>query len=122
MPKETIMTATIAREALQAALASARPPILVEALPPRYFLEGHLPGAVHLPHDQVRALGPMLLPDKEADIVVYCASATCRNSHIAARALAALGYVHVSVYAGGKKDWVEAGLPLEAGGEIAQAA
>jgi len=36
----------------------------------------HLPGAINLPPDQVRALAPTLLPDKYADIVVYCASPT----------------------------------------------
>ena len=116
------MTITMTREALQAKLASARRPILVEALPPRYYLDGHLPGALHLPHDKVRELSAALLPDKNADVVVYCASDTCQNSHIAARALAALGYPNVSVYTGGKKDWGEAGLPLETGGAIAQAA
>jgi rhodanese-related sulfurtransferase len=116
------MNVTITREALQAKLASGRRPILVEALPPRYYLDGHLPGALHLPHDKVRELAPALLADKNADVVVYCASDSCQNSHIAARALAALGYANVSVYAGGKKDWVEAGLPLETGGVTAQAA
>ncbi|MGH8686579.1 MAG: rhodanese-like domain-containing protein [Burkholderiales bacterium] len=88
---------------------------LVEALPEKYYRDGHLPGARHLPHDQVRSLAPSLLPDRGAGIVVYCASATCQNSHIAARVLEQLGYGDVAVYAGGKQDWSEAGLPLEPG-------
>jgi hypothetical protein len=28
-----------------------------------------------------------------------------------------MGYTHVREYAGGKSDWVDAGLPLEADGE-----
>lgn len=88
---------------------------LLEALPEKYYRDGHLPGAKHLPHDQVRQLAPGLLPDKSAAIVVYCASATCRNSHIAAQVLAQMGYTNVAVYAGGKQDWQEAGLPLERG-------
>jgi rhodanese-related sulfurtransferase len=50
---------------------------------------------------------------RTAEIVVYCASATCQNSHIAARVLGQLGYANVRVYAGGKEDWSEAGLALE---------
>jgi rhodanese-related sulfurtransferase len=46
-------------------------------------------------------------------VVVYCASDTCANSHEAAQALEGAGYRDVSVYVGGKKDWNEAGLPLE---------
>ena len=50
---------------------------------------------------------------KDAPIVVYCASDTCMNSHQAAERLAAQGYSNVYVYAGGKKDWQQAGLKLE---------
>jgi rhodanese-related sulfurtransferase len=86
---------------------------LVEALPEKYYRDGHLPGARHLPHDQVRALAARVLPERDAEIVVYCASATCQNSHLAARVLEQLGYASVAVYPGGKQDWSEAGLPLE---------
>jgi len=47
--------------------------------------------------------------------VVYCASATCQNSHIAARVLDQMGYANVAVFDGGKQAWVEAGLKLEPG-------
>ena len=53
------------------------------------------------------------MPDKAAEVVVYCASATCQNSHIAARILEQAGYASVAVYAGGKQDWSEAGGALE---------
>jgi len=43
---------------------------------------------------------------------VYCASATCRNSDIAASQFDALGFADVRVYLEGKKDWMEAGLPV----------
>ncbi|HET9734926.1 MAG TPA: rhodanese-like domain-containing protein [Burkholderiales bacterium] len=100
----------IDRSTLQQRLGKA---ILVEALPEKYWRDWHLPGARNLPHDQVRQLAPALLPDKSAEIVVYCASATCQNSHIAGRVLEQMGYANVSVYPGGKQDWREAGLPTE---------
>lgn len=87
--------------------------VLVEALPEKYFREGHLPSARHLPLDGLEGRAAATLPDKDAAIVVYCASATCQNSHQAAERLARLGYGNVAVYAGGKKDWTEAGLALE---------
>ena len=49
---------------------------LVETLPPVTYDYAHLPGAINLPPDQVSALAPTLLPDKNAEIVVYCASPT----------------------------------------------
>lgn len=109
------MTETIDRESLRQALANGRKPRLVEALPAAYYEQGHLPGAVNIPHDAVNTLAPRLLPDKTATIVVYCASETCRNSDYAAQRLRALGYADVRTYAGGKADWIAAGLPVESG-------
>jgi rhodanese-related sulfurtransferase len=107
------MTRLVSREELQQRLVSANRPTIVEALPEKYYRDAHLPGALHLPHTEVAERAPRLLPDKSAPIVVYCASATCQNSHIAARLLEQRGYSDVSVYAGGKQDWTEAGLPVE---------
>jgi rhodanese-related sulfurtransferase len=112
---EPRMIAKIDRPTLAEALRSGTPPTLVEALPERYFLDAHLPGALNMPHDAVDALAPALLPDRQADIVVYCASAQCRNSDIAAERLQHLGYAKVRVYTDGKKDWVDAGLAVESG-------
>jgi len=114
------MIETIARDELKALLDGRSPVFLAEALPSRYFAEAHLPGAVNLPHDQVARLAPVLLPDTAAEVVVYCASETCRNSDIAAQHLMRLGYERVRVYRGGKQDWIDAGLPVESG--AAQAA
>jgi rhodanese-related sulfurtransferase len=107
------MPKLITRTELQQRLASKRPPTIVEALPEKFYRDGHLPGALHLPHTEVAERAPRLLPDKNAAIVTYCASDTCQNSHIAAKLLEQHGYTDVSVYAGGKQNWSEAGLALE---------
>lgn len=107
------MTPTISRQDLQAKIEAREPLVILEALPESYYLKGHLPGAINLPHDRVRELALRLVPDKGAAIVTYCASATCRNSHIAADTLRAMGYTDVRVYAEGKQDWIEAGLALQ---------
>lgn len=107
------MKKTIQREELAARIDRGEPIILLEALPERYFRAGHLPGARLFPHDQAAALAASTIGDPDAAVVVYCASDTCNNSREAAETLSGLGYRDVSVYAGGKKDWAEAGLPLE---------
>jgi len=107
------MTKLIDRETLNRKLKGVDAPVLVEALPEKYWRDWHLPGARHLPHDQVAELAATVLPDKGAEIVVYCASATCRNSHIAGARLEQLGYTNVAVFPGGKQDWQDAGLPVE---------
>jgi rhodanese-related sulfurtransferase len=89
--------------------------LLLEALPERYYLDAHLLGAKLLPHDQVDTLAQSVAPDKGSEIVVYCASRSCQNSHIAANRLLQLGYTKVSVYSEGKQDWINAGLPVDSG-------
>jgi rhodanese-related sulfurtransferase len=103
----------ISRHELEAKLTSRAPVVLLEALPAAYYQRGHLPGARNLPHDQVRSLAATVAPEKGAEIVVYCASATCQNSHVAAGVLSGLGYQNVRVFRGGKQEWEEAGLALE---------
>lgn len=95
---------------------------VVEALPPRYFEDAHLPGAINIPHEQVETLAPTLLPDKDAEIVVYCANTACQSSTLAARRLERLGYTRVREYEEGKEDWIGAGLPTESGPAPAVAA
>lgn len=105
----------IYRDDIHAHLRAGSAMTLVEALPEKYYRDGHLPGAIQMNHDEVREKAADRLPDKDAFIVVYCASTPCQNSRIAAQTLAAMGYARVAEYAEGKQDWVDAGLPVETG-------
>jgi rhodanese-related sulfurtransferase len=93
-------------------LRGPQPPLVAEILGPHYFASGHLPGALNLPLEAFVERAAQALPSKQREIVVYCASATCQNSDIAARKLLALGYVNVRVFRGGKAAWRDAGHPL----------
>jgi rhodanese-related sulfurtransferase len=70
------MVATINREELKAKIDRGERFRLVETLQEPAFQKAHLPGAVNLPPDRLRELAPQILPDKGAEIVVYCASPT----------------------------------------------
>ena len=109
------MVARISRDELKLKLDRSDSFVLLEALPPAYFEDAHLPGALNMPHDQVDTLAAALIPDRSTEVVVYCANLPCPNSEIAARKLIALGYASVREYAEGKEDWVAAGLPVERG-------
>jgi len=102
----------ISRAALSEALLSRSPPVVIEALDRKYYDSGHIPTARMLPLAETDRVAS-IVADKEQAVVVYCASATCQNSHQAAARLEAQGYRNVAVYAGGKADWVGAGLRLE---------
>ena len=70
------MVATITREELKQKIERGQKFQLVETLPRTAYDHAHLPGAINLPPDQVKELAPNLLPNKSADIVVYCSSPT----------------------------------------------
>lgn len=101
----------VSRQRVQDLLADGA--VAVEALGQEHHASGHLPGAVNLPLEALDRAADVL-PDKDASVVVYCADASCPNSTIAAERLVELGYRKVYEYVDGKKDWVEAGLALEA--------
>ena len=106
------MVEKITLDELQQRLEANPELVLVEALPEQYFRHSHIPGAININHDEVDERAPELLPDRDAEIVVYCASGPCKNSGIASARLAALGYTNVRDYHEGKAEWVEAGLPV----------
>ena len=53
------------------------------------------------------------LPDKGADIVVCWMDPDRATSEETVRGLAEVGYESGRRYAGGKQDWIDAGLPVE---------
>jgi rhodanese-related sulfurtransferase len=67
---------TISREELKGKIDRGEAFTLVETLQEVAYRHEHLPGAVNLPPDRVRELAPTLLPDKSAEIIVYCSSPT----------------------------------------------
>jgi rhodanese-related sulfurtransferase len=90
--------------------------VLVDALPPMSFAHSHLPGAVNLPPARVDAEAARRLPDRQLEIVVYCANPDCEDSVDTAELLVALGYSNVRHYPGGKNEWRDRGFPLERAG------
>ncbi len=92
---------------------------------------GHIPGAVHAPRGLLEWYAdpsspyakPALTEDREARIVVQCASggrsllvvqcASGGRSLLAAQTLRQMGYPNVASMAGGFKEWSTRGFPVE---------
>ena len=66
------------------------------------FAEGHIPGAILIPYDEVMEKAEGILTDKEQLILVYCRSG--RRSKLAAADLVKLGYTNIKEF-GGIIDW-----------------
>jgi rhodanese-related sulfurtransferase len=47
---------------------------VVETLAPERYREAHIPGALNIPPDKIKELAPQVLPNKNAEIVTYCAN------------------------------------------------
>jgi rhodanese-related sulfurtransferase len=109
----TTELARIDRESLREKLESGEELVLVDALSPMSFALSHLPGAINLTPDWVDGRARRRIPDFETEIVVYCEGSDCDSSVIVANRLVELGYRNVRHYVEGKRDWTEAGLPLE---------
>jgi rhodanese-related sulfurtransferase len=92
--------------------------VLVDALAPMVYAHSHLPGAINIPPSGLdRWMIAKRIPDRNAEIIVYCANPDCHDSVETAQELEALGYTNVCHYAGGKDEWRERGLPLERAGK-----
>ena len=66
------------------------------------FNEGHIQGAILIPYTEIENRAEEMLPDKDAQILVYCRSG--RRSKIASESLAKLGYTDVKEF-GGIIEW-----------------
>jgi len=71
-----VMTNTITRDELKQKIGRKDDFVLIETLPSTAYHHAHLPGAINLPPDRVTSDAMKVIPDKSADIVVYCASPT----------------------------------------------
>lgn len=76
--------------------------LIVDVRTEAEYNEGHVPGAILLPHDQILGGELGLLPDKEQTLLLYCRSGN--RSGQAASYLAEAGYTAIYDF-GGIKDW-----------------
>jgi rhodanese-related sulfurtransferase len=102
------------------AIASADTMLVVlDARAKDAYVEGHLPGALNLPVENLDEFYPPLKKTLEAKnhIIVYCDGGDCELSHDLAEALKGYGYKRVQLFAGGVAAWTEAGEKLKPGEE-----
>ena len=85
---------------------------LVEVLDEEDFDKEHIKGAINIPLERIGTEAKEKF-DEDDQIVVYCSDFDCSASPTAAKKLEGLGFKNVYDYQGGKKDWKEAGLPME---------
>ena len=92
----------VSYEELQQKLNDKAPIVLLDVRTQEEFDNGHIPGALLLPYDEIDQKAAQLLLEKEKEIIIYCRSG--RRSAIAKDSLEALGYNNVKDF-GGMNRW-----------------
>jgi phage shock protein E len=77
--------------------------ILVDVRTQEEYDEKHIDGAILIPNETITDTQPEQLPDKDAEILVYCKSGN--RSSQAAEKLADMGYSNVHNILGGISEW-----------------
>lgn len=92
----------ITPEEAKARMDSGEEVLILDVRTKEEYDAGHIPSAILLPNEEIGIEAPELLPDKDAQILIYCRSG--RRSAEAAYKLVALGYTGVYDF-GGIIDW-----------------
>jgi phage shock protein E len=98
-------------DAAQAKALVAGGATLVDVRTQEEWDEGHVKGALLLPHREVAQKAASILPDKNAPIVLYCRSGN--RTELAKRALDQMGYTNVRSMTGGFEDLKQTGIATE---------
>ena len=72
--------------------------IILDVRRPDEFAEGHIPGAINVPNEEIGATEIAELPNKSQLILVYCRSG--RRSKEASEKLVKLGYTNIVEFGG----------------------
>lgn len=86
--------------------------VVLDVRPDPEFVGGHLPGAIHIPLEELTdRLGEL---PRDREIIAYCRGQYCALAHDAVRLLNAHG-LHARRATDGVLEWRLAGLPVETG-------
>jgi rhodanese-related sulfurtransferase len=88
--------------------------VLLDARSAEQYAQGHVPGALNLPHGKIVDIKLREYP-MDTLFVVYCAGPHCNGAHRGAERLARLGRP-VKLMIGGITGWLDEGLSLAKGG------
>lgn len=84
---------------------------LVDVREDREWALGHITGAVHLGKGIIERDVETAIPDKNAEIILYCGGGF--RSALSAENLQKMGYTKVYSMDGGWREWVAAGNPVD---------
>ena len=84
--------------------------VLLDVRSPEEYASGYLQGARNIPHDRIAEEIAAAVPDKSAQVILYCRSG--RRAGTALQTMQAMGYENVSNYGGLEDAQERLGLPV----------
>jgi molybdopterin/thiamine biosynthesis adenylyltransferase/rhodanese-related sulfurtransferase len=109
----------ISLDDLKKKVESKAPFTLVDVREKDEFRAGFIPGAIHIPRSHLESQSEQRLPDRDAEIVLYCAGGT--RSAFAAKTLAELGYTNLTSANPGFVRWKDLNYPIETPPNLSEA-
>jgi molybdopterin/thiamine biosynthesis adenylyltransferase/rhodanese-related sulfurtransferase len=85
---------------------------LIDVREQHEFDAGHVTGATHIPHGELKPAIEAHAPDRAIPLTLYCAAGA--RSRLAATTLHDMGYTDIATMTGGFDAWRELGLPISA--------
>lgn len=106
-----VQAANISQDKLQKLLKDDNKPLLIDVRSAQEFANGHIPGAINIPHKSIKNQMALLEMAKGKQIVLYCHSGTRAN--FAKKVLKKNGFSKLDHLAGDYRAWSKKGLPVE---------
>lgn len=100
----------VSAESLRMRQAAGEALLVLDVRTPAEYAQGHVPGAINVPHDEVSAEHPRLASWRERPVVVYCRSG--RRSAMAIETLERAGFSRVQHLEGDMLGWQAARHPV----------
>ena len=101
----------ITAEELTERIQNAQAPLILDVRKEKEYAEGHIPGALNIPHDQLADRLSEIDAAKTDEIVVHCRSG--HRAGIAEKVLIEAGYSNVRDLDGHMNGWRSGGYPIE---------
>jgi phage shock protein E len=105
-PRSTVLDPA----ALAAQLEQGTAPVLLDVRSPEEFADGHIPGAINIPYDELPGRLSEISEYRDAELVVYCR--TGRRAKIAEATLREAGFRQVADLDGHMSEWTAARYPV----------
>lgn len=90
---------------------SEKAPFVLDVRTPKEYASGHVPGAINIPHTQIKDRLAELESYRDREVVVYCERGG--RAAIASGILRAAGFQQIEHMRGDMSGWRKGGLPVE---------